>query len=61
MVRVVGPDGKQRGVFPIQDALNMARALGMDLVEVVPNATPPITRIVDHETHLKAKERLKNN
>ncbi len=61
VVRVVGTDGKQKGVFPIQEALNMARGLGMDLVEVVPNATPPITRIVAHEPSLKTKERLKNN
>ena len=46
-VRVIGNDGKQFGVMPLGDALNMARAGGVDLVEVAPNAIPPVCRIVD--------------
>jgi translation initiation factor IF-3 len=46
-VRVIGPDGKQLGVFPTSEAIKMARNLGMDLVEIAPNATPPVARIVD--------------
>ena len=46
-VRVIGPDGKQLGVLGLGEALNLARANGVDLVEVAPNATPPVCRIVD--------------
>jgi len=46
-VRVIGPDGQQAGVMSLQDALGRARANGVDLVEVAPNATPPVCRLVD--------------
>jgi translation initiation factor IF-3 len=46
-VRVIGPDGKQLGVLGLGEALNLARANSVDLVEVAPNATPPVCRIVD--------------
>jgi translation initiation factor IF-3 len=47
-VRVIGPDGKQAGILSLGDALNMARANGVDLVEIAPTATPPVCRIVDY-------------
>ena len=46
-VRVIGLDGKQLGVLQLGDALNLARANGVDLVEIAPNATPPVCRVVD--------------
>jgi len=46
-VRVIGIDGKQFGVLALGDALNLARASGVDLVEVAPNAVPPVCRVVD--------------
>jgi translation initiation factor IF-3 len=46
-VRVVGLEGKQLGVIPLGEALNIARANGVDLVEVAPNAVPPVCRVVD--------------
>ena len=46
-VRVIGLEGKQLGVLGLGEALNLARASGVDLVEVAPNATPPVCRIVD--------------
>src|SRR5207253_165831 len=47
-VRVIGQDGKkQLGVLALGDALNLARSNGVDLVEIAPNATPPVCRIVD--------------
>jgi translation initiation factor IF-3 len=46
-VRVIDSDGKQLGVIPISQALAAAQQQGMDLVEVAPNATPPVCRIVD--------------
>ncbi len=48
MVRVVGADGNQLGVMAISEALQMARDLGQDLVEVAPNAKPPVCRIMDY-------------
>lgn len=46
-VRVIGADGKQLGIVSLGDALTMARNLGVDLVEIAPNATPPVCRLVD--------------
>jgi translation initiation factor IF-3 len=47
-VRVIGPDSKQLGVMSLGEALTQARALGVDLVEIAPNATPPVCRLVDY-------------
>ena len=47
-VRVIGDEGQQLGVLSLPDALNLARSKGVDLVEVAPNATPPVCRIVDY-------------
>lgn len=47
-VRVIGTDGKQLGVLSLGEALNLARANGVDLVEIAPNATPPVCRLVDY-------------
>jgi translation initiation factor IF-3 len=46
-VRVIGADGKQLGMLSLGDALTLARADGLDLVEIAPNAVPPVCRIVD--------------
>jgi translation initiation factor IF-3 len=47
-VRLVGPDGAQIGIVSIQEALQRAQELDLDLVEVAPNATPPVCRIMDY-------------
>jgi translation initiation factor IF-3 len=48
-VRVIlGSTGQQLGVMKIQDALRQAQAMGLDLVEVAPQANPPVCRIVDY-------------
>jgi translation initiation factor IF-3 len=47
-VRVIGDAGKQLGVLPLGDVLNLARNAGVDLVEIAPNATPPVCRLVDY-------------
>jgi translation initiation factor IF-3 len=47
-VRVVSGDGKQLGVFSLNDALTMARNEAVDLVEIAANATPPVCRLVDY-------------
>ena len=46
-VRLVGPDGSQLGVVSIQNALDIANQHELDLVEVAPQATPPVCRIID--------------
>ena len=47
-VRVIGVDGKQLGVLPLNEALNLARVSGVDLVEIAAAATPPVCRVVDY-------------
>ncbi len=47
-VRVIGVDGKQLGVYALHDAITLARQNGVDLVEIAPNATPPVARLVDY-------------
>jgi translation initiation factor IF-3 len=44
----VGPDGSQLGVVSIQNALDMANQHELDLVEVAPQANPPVCRIIDY-------------
>jgi translation initiation factor IF-3 len=46
-VRIIGTDGKQLGIMTLGDALTLARANGVDLVEIAPNATPPVCRLVE--------------
>lgn len=47
-VRVIDPDGNQLGVIPTHSALSEAENVGLDLVEVSPNATPPVCKIMDY-------------
>ena len=46
-VRLISPEGKQLGVIDTAKAINLALEVGLDLVEVAPNATPPVCRIMD--------------
>ena len=47
-VRLIGPGGENLGIVPIQVALQRAREAGLDLVEVAPQAEPPVVRIMDY-------------
>lgn len=47
-VRVIGSDGGQIGVLPIAEALRIAESDALDLVEVSPEARPPVCKIMDH-------------
>lgn len=65
-MRLVAPDGSQVGIKPLPEALNMARELGLDLVEVADKANPPVCRIMDYgkykyETAQRAKESRKKS
>lgn len=46
-VRVISPEGKQLGILDTPKAVNLALDVGLDLVEVAPNAVPPVCRIMD--------------
>ncbi|CAB4627644.1 unannotated protein [freshwater metagenome] len=65
-MRLVGPDGAQIGITPLPEALNMARELELDLVEVADKANPPVCRIMDYgkykyEAAQRAKESRKKS
>jgi translation initiation factor IF-3 len=47
-VRLIGADGEQVGVVPIEDAQRLAREAGLDLVEVAPMARPPVVKVMDY-------------
>ncbi|WP_017811386.1 MULTISPECIES: translation initiation factor IF-3 [Paenibacillus] len=64
-VRLVGADGEQIGITPTREALQMAIDLNLDLVNVAPQAKPPVCRIMDYgkfryEQQKKEKEARKN-
>lgn len=64
-VRVVGNDRKQLGVMLLNDALSLARQQGVDLVEISPNATPPVCQLIEfgkfrYEQAKKEKESRKH-
>ena len=64
-VRLIGPGGEQVGIVRIEDALRVAADADLDLVEVAPNARPPVCKIMDYgkykyETAQKARESRKN-
>ncbi|MDG2370847.1 MAG: translation initiation factor IF-3 [Flavobacteriales bacterium] len=50
-VRVVG-EGIEQGVYPTSKAVQMAEELELDLVEISPNATPPVCKIIDYKKFL---------
>ena len=63
-VRVVDPEGKQLGIKPIEEALDLADDMDLDLVEVAPQAQPPVCKIMDYgkyryEQTVKMKEARK--
>ena len=54
-VRVIGADGSQLGILSLKDALSSARDAGLDLVEMSPNAEPPVCKIMDYGKFLYEK------
>ncbi len=59
-VRLIDENGKQLGIIPIQEALRIASEKGLDLVEVAPQANPPVCKILDYGKflyELKKKEK----
>ena len=63
--RLIDTDGSQLGLFGVNDAMKRAREHGLDLVEIAPNAEPPVCKILDYskfkyEQARKAKAARKN-
>jgi len=61
-LRVIGADGEQLGILSRADALKAAEDAGLDLVEISPNAAPPVAKVVDwgKYQYQKMKEQQKN-
>lgn len=64
-VRLVGPNGEQVGIVRVEDALRLAAEADLDLVEVAPQAKPPVAKLMDfgkfkYEAAMKAREARKN-
>lgn len=64
-VRVINADGEQAGILDLEDAITKAKEVELDLVEVSPNAEPPVCRIMDFdryrfEQRKKSREAKKN-
>lgn len=63
-LRLIGAEGEQIGVVSIQEALKLAQEQQLDLVEIAPQATPPVCRVMDYskyrfEQHKKEREAKK--
>ncbi|MDD3144287.1 MAG: translation initiation factor IF-3, partial [Candidatus Cloacimonetes bacterium] len=56
-VRVIDSDGKQVGIMPTREAIRKAEELNLDLVEISPNADPPVCRILDFSKYYFEKEK----
>lgn len=56
-VRLIGPNGENVGVVPVRQAIQIARDAELDLVEVSPNATPPVCRVLDFGKFLYEREK----
>lgn len=64
-IRVIDEEKKQVGILPVPEALTLARQRGLDLVEIAPEANPPVCRIMDYgkflyEQHKKEHEAKKH-
>lgn len=64
-VRLVGPGGEQVGVVRVEDALRLAQEADLDLVEVAPDARPPVAKLMDYgkfkyESAMKARDARRN-
>ncbi|MFC4616194.1 translation initiation factor IF-3, partial [Cellulomonas algicola] len=62
---MVGPNGEQVGIVRVEDALRLAQDADLDLVEVAPDARPPVCKIMDYgkfkyEADMKAREARRN-
>ena len=67
-VQVIASDGKNLGTLKTQEAINIAKQEGLDLIEISPNASPPVCKIIDigkykydlQKKSKQSKEKAKN-
>lgn len=64
-VQLINDEGQNQGIIATQEALAMAADVGLDLVEIVPNAEPPVCKIIDlgklkYQNQKKQLRRVKN-
>jgi translation initiation factor IF-3 len=59
-VRVIGQDGEQIGVISVDEAIKLAFEADLDLVEIVPNAEPPVCRVMDHGKYIFEENKKKH-
>ncbi len=55
---MIGSDGDQLGIVPLQSALIKADDIGLDLVEISPNTNPPVCKILDYGKYIYEKQKL---
>ena len=68
-VQVIGSDGQNLGILNLNDAINRAKDIGLDLIEIAPNTKPPVCKIMDMGKYKydaqkkanKAKKKQKKN
>lgn len=58
-MRLIGVDGAQRGVVSLEEAMRAAEEAGVDLVEIAPQAEPPVCRLMDYGKHLFQESKKK--
>ena len=64
-VQVIGSDGGNHGTMPLKEAIELAKQEGLDLIEISPNANPPVCKIMDmgkykYDLQKKANQAKKN-
>lgn len=59
-VRLIGHDGSQVGIVPLQQAQDMAREKDLDLVEISPTANPPVCKIMDYGKYVFQQKKKQN-
>ena len=64
-VQVIGDDGQNLGILNLHDAINRAKEVGLDLIEIAPNTNPPVCKIMDmgkykYDAQKKANKAKKN-
>merc|ERR1711976_63507 len=60
-VRLIGADGSQVGVVTLNEALSSAEQASLDLVEISPNAEPPVCKVMDYGKFLFEKSKAQKN
>ena len=60
-IRVIGEDGKMLGIMSPQEALKIAKSVGLDLIEIVPTAKPPVCKIIEYGKYKYEQSKKQNS